>query len=198
MFDQAFPSYLREDVQVISAYLAQTVMGSKANVSERYKTMVLLNDEVIQFPYRLYFNDEFEHFSKKLSKEQRCIYHCLYTRHRDGFVREQHVVALMSEYPDELPDWVCAYLLSVSGEYVIEILEVLYTALFSRNNETLKAMSVWNLQRFLSIHDRMISYWNEFYRDRCFFYKNYIGKKLFEHCYGYTRSMEKKRLPREE
>lgn len=38
----------------------------------------------------------------------------------------------------------------------------------------------------------MISYWNEYYRDKGKHYKDYIGQKLFIQCFGYTRSMERK------
>ncbi|WP_321384504.1 hypothetical protein [uncultured Enterococcus sp.] len=191
----AFPSHLQEDVKTVAAYLSQELSeGIRHGISEQYIEMRLLNGEVIRFPYRFYFKDEHVTFPTEFTKEQRCIYHCIYTRHYNGYIREKHMTSLLLEYPDELPDWVCSYLLSLSGEYIMEILERLYEMLSPRKNETIQAMSQMNSQQFLYIHDRMISYWNEFYRGRCPRYKQYIGKKLFEVCYGYTRRMEKQRM----
>jgi hypothetical protein len=194
MFERSFPAFLIEDVKKVTGYISSKVPeGSRMGVSEQYIKMLLLNGDEVQFPQRIYFEDAPTQALSTFTKEQRCMYHCIYTRHHDGYIREKHVMILLLEYPDELPDWVCPFLLSISGEYVMEILEQLYEQLYLRRNQTIQAICLMNRQQFLYIHDRMISYWNEFYRSRCPRYKQYIGKKLFEDCYGYTRSMEKTR-----
>lgn len=125
------------------------------------------------------------------SHEQKLIYHCIFSRSCDGFVRQRHIEAILS---DNYPFWAFPFILKVSDEYVMEIVEIIYEKLRFCNTTEMKEFCLVNLQQFIRSHDRMISYWNEFYRERCFRYKNYVGKKLYENCFGYTRSMEKKRL----
>lgn len=192
MFEAAFPTYLKEEVRIVLPFFFQKLLGEdRIGVAEQYTEMRVLTGEAVQLPQRIYFEDTLLLFPPDFTKEQRCIYHCIYTRHHNGYVREKHVKSLLIEYPDELPEWVCPFLLSISGEYIMEILELLYKKLYPRENKTIQAMCLMNSQQFLYIHDRMISYWNEFYRGRCPQYKQYIGRKLFKDCYGYTRSMEK-------
>lgn len=119
------------------------------------------------------------------------VYHCIFSRSCDGYVREKHIKALLS---CDLPAWAIPYIIKVSDEYVIEILESIYQSLKNINTDDFKAICHKNLQSFLYGHDRMISYWNEFYRIQCYRYHNYVGYKLYKECYGYTLSLEKLRI----
>ena len=145
---------------------------------------------VVKFPYRIYYVDIQDSVFNQFSDTEKAILHCIYSRCCDGYVREKHIKALLST---AYPDWTIPYIVKVCDEYVIEILETVYTVLQNQDNERIKHFCMENKKSFCLSYNRMISYWNEFYRKECYHYKNYIGRKLFIECFGYTRSMERKK-----
>lgn len=186
---EAFPMELRREVSSVISMISKSTYGNiRTGATDDGCAYTLLDGQDIVFPYRIYYRDEIN--GQLLTFEQEMIYHCLFSRSCDGFVREKHIKEILSE---DYPDWTLPYILKVSDEYVIEILEVIYDLLKGRDNDKMQVFCEMNVGSFLCSHDRMISYWNEYYRNRIFSYKDYIGKKLFSECFGYTRSMEKER-----
>lgn len=189
MFD-GFPKELSQDVSIVLKLMSKKTYHNVQGISEQTCTYQLLNGQIVTFPYRIYFIDEFDSLSSSMTYTQQMIYHCLLTRSCDGYVREKHIEAILRI---DYPHWAIPYILKVSDEYVIEIVEKVYSQLKNRDTQDIKEFCQLNRQAFLRSHDRMISYWNEFYRDICFRYRNYVGRQLFEECFGYTRSIEKSR-----
>lgn len=186
------PRRIKKNVVAVENVMSmKTYNNIKIGVSENDCNFVLFNGQAISFPYRIYYMDKYETVSLQLSSCQRMIYHAIFTRSCDGFVREKHLKAILSE---DFPTWVIPYIIKLTDEYVVEILDVTYKMLKKEKLEELQAFCVLNIQSFLKSHDRMISYWNEYYRNICPFYRNYIGKKLYSECLGYTKSMEKLRI----
>jgi hypothetical protein len=74
----------------------------------------------VAIPYRIY-NDEVPGDEQHaLTPTQRIMLSCLYTRHHDGFVR-RHLEKIV-----RLPlPWVAPYVVALTGEYVLEILELI-------------------------------------------------------------------------
>lgn len=189
MFEDGFPIELSHDVQAVSNTIGlKTYHNIRIGQTEDMITYALKNGEHISFPYRIYYLDMVG--STHFSEQQWLIYHCIFTRSCDGFVRERHIKEILAV---DFPEWAAPYVLKVSDEYVKEILETIYQNLRSSNMETIRAVAMQNISRFLYGHDRMISYWNEFYRDECPQYKDYVGRALFHESFGYTRSMERLR-----
>lgn len=185
MFD-AFPTRLNYDVSVVlSAMSKKTINDIPSEQSEEVCTYTLLDGQKITFPYRIYYLDECPAFSS-FTFEQRMIYHCIHSRSHNGFIREKHIRAMIRE---GCPDWMLPYIIKISDEYVVEILEVIYNELKGKNTDHIKAFCSLNFRSFEYGYKRMVSYWNEFYRNQVFAYNDYIGKKLFTECYGYKRSM---------
>jgi len=89
----------------------------------------------------------------------------------------------------DFPDWSIPYIVKVCDEYVIEILQLVYEELKGKDTEAIKYFCKNNRQAFCKSYNRMISYWNEFYRNDCYRYENYIGSKLFIECFGAKRTM---------
>lgn len=188
---EAFPNELSYDVAAVLPLISKKTYNNViCGTSENVCGFTLLNGEMITFPYRIYYFDEYNVLPSSLTFNQKMIYHCIFSRSCDGFVREKHIKLILKE---NFPDWVIPYILKVSDEYVVEILESVYDELKNRQTEIIKIFCRVNLQSFLYSHDRMISYWNEFYRERCYHYKDYVGKKLFSEIFGYTKYMEKER-----
>ena len=188
----SFPKELRGDVFTVEKYIpGKTYNNIGIGQSEKYYNYILQNGQTVSFPYRIYYIEENRADPSALTQNQRMIYHAIYSRSCDGFVREKHLRAL---FKNELQEWIYPYILKLSDEYVMEIVECLYDELCLRNTDLLKAFCLLNLQQFLKSHDRMISYWNEFYRNRCYRYRDYVGRKLYMECFGYSRGLEKLRV----
>lgn len=186
MFEKAFPIELRDDVYIVCQKCLSKTLHIKQSEQQSYWT--LPDYQVIQFPYRIYYLDENENIEKDLTDTQQIIYHCLFSRSSDGFIREKHIQSLLSL---DLPIWAIPYILKVCDEYVIEILEFIYLVLKDQDTIKYKQIIDNNFSQFIYGYHRMISYWNEFYRSRWHRYHEYVGYKLYKECFGYTRSMEK-------
>ena len=183
-----FPKHIRNDVEkVVNIIPIETCNNVKIGISENNINYILYGEKII-FPYRIYYNEISESIFENLNEVQKNILHCIYTRSCDGYVREKHLGSLLNS---DCFNWVIPYIVKICDEYVVEILELTYSELKERNTDEIKKFCIENKAIFCKSYNRMISYWNEFYRHRCYYYKNYIGRKLFRECFGYTRSMEK-------
>jgi hypothetical protein len=147
----------------------------------------LPSGEKIKIPYRIYVDDGLI-FGGKMTDRQKLIYHCIFSRSHNGYVRQKHIEALLGS---DLPDWATPYVIKICDEYVKEILEVVYLKLQGKNNEKYKVLCELNFEYFKLGHSRMISYWSEFYRYDCYRYEEYIGKKLYSECFGYNKTGQK-------
>lgn len=116
------------------------------------------------------------------------IYHCIFSRSYDGYVRQKHIEVLLDSATSE---WAMPYIIKICDEYVKEILEIVYQKLNGRNCEKYKKLCDINFDYFKLGHCRMISYWNEYYRYECYRYQEYIGKKLYGECFGYNKTGQK-------
>ena len=173
---KAFPKEYTADVEAVCNSLTVTSKAYRgALYSDETTEWILLSGEKIEIPYRVYLSDKLI-FQNKLTAQQQVIYHCIFSRSYDGYVRQKHIEALLAS---DLPDWAIPYVIKICDEYVKEILDVVYHKLQGRNNERYKALCALNFDYFKFGHSRMISYWNEFYRYDCYRYDEYIGKKLY-------------------
>ena len=98
-------------------------------------------------------------------------------------VRERHIGALLGGEP---PLWAIPYILKVCDEYVVEILELIYGRLAQRDTKWYRQLFSFNPRALLSGYNRMISYWNAYYRHRWSSYRQYVGFRLYRECFGYT------------
>lgn len=191
MFSEGFPQSLLSDVkQVIALMPRKTYSNVSIGVSEQTISYTLSGND-IRFPYRVYYQELADEAIKQLNENQQHILHCIYSRSCDGFVRERHIKDILAS---SYPDWAIPYIFKVCDEYVIEILQSVYDLLKNRESNNIKDFCLENQDSFCKSYNRMISYWNEYYRGDCYRYKNYIGRALFLECFGYTRSMEHRKL----
>lgn len=191
MLTDGFPARLYEDAAIVLSRISRnTYHDIPIKETGKTCTYTLPDRQTVSFPYRIYYVDTYEDLCSGLSWTQRMICHAIFTRSFDGYIREKHVRAILME---DYPDWCFPYILKLSDEYVAEILELIYHEMAGKNTDRMKSFCRLNMNSFLLSHDRMISYWNEFYRHNCFHYRDYIGRKLFSECFGYTRSMERER-----
>lgn len=188
---RGFPNALEKDVSLvwesITSHCPRPARDVFLSNFAKATAWQLIDGEHIHIPYRVYYTDTAAAWPAQFSLQQQTIYHCILSRSCDSYVREHHIKALLDMAP---PHWALPYVIKVCDEYVVEILEAVYARLSGTDTSTYQALCRLNLQQFLYSHARMVSYWNEYYRWDCYRYRNYVGKALFETCFGYTRSME--------
>ncbi|MCL2579764.1 MAG: hypothetical protein FWE32_06990 [Oscillospiraceae bacterium] len=187
MLCSGFPFIEDEIINHVTSYIpSKTYNNIGIRVSNDYIDYFLEQTQ-LSFPYRIYILDVEDIMLSKLNFKERMILHCIYTRSCDGYVREKHIKALLS---DDFPEWTIPYIFKVCDEYVVEILQTVYDNLKNRNTDRFKSFCANNHTAFCKSYNRMISYWNEFYRNDCYKYENYIGRKLFIECFGAKRTMK--------
>lgn len=189
MFQGGFPNALTDDVARVVGLMADktynnVTIGVSQDIIQYHQ-----DNEVVWFPYRIYYIDNSNDFIKDLSEQQKMISHCIYSRSCDGFVRQKHMRSLLQM---DYEDWAIPYIVKICDEYVVEILEMTYDLLKEQDTELIKNFCRENRVAFCKSYNRMISYWNEYYRQEYPDFHHYVGRKLFRECFGYSKSMESK------
>jgi len=153
----AFPKRYEQDVRVVKSCLpfAWTRL-SQGTIK------VKIEHEHIQIPMRLYLSEVDSERIKQLTSTQQMILYCLYTRHHDGHVREYYLQQLLKTHLHD--GWVLAYLIELASEYVREIVDIIVPVIEQWAPEVKRRFVEDNLAYMKRIEDRMISYWNAYYR----------------------------------
>jgi hypothetical protein len=86
--------------------------------------------------------------------------YCFYSRHHDGFVRER----CLKEFIASNNSYTAPYILQLLGEYVVEIIEVIYQNREGINTENLVSYIAENPDHYEKTRQRVYSYWDCFYR----------------------------------
>lgn len=173
----SFPKKLEADVRLVAQGIPNQVYASGSC------SYTLLDGEEIKFPYRIYGTEKIK-LPINPTTTQKLVAHAILSRSDNGFTREIHIRELLK---GELPDWVFPYILKLSDEYVVEILETIYDSLHTQNCDQLKNFCRQNVASFVRSYDRMASYWGEYGKGGSF--HQYVGKKLFRECFGYQRAL---------
>lgn len=153
----AFPERYEQDVRVVKACLPfKWTRLSPGSIELK------LEQERIQIPTRLYVSEVAPERIEQLTPTQRTILYCLYTRHHDGHIREYYLQQLLKNYPHD--GWVLAYIIELASEYVLEIVEIIVPAIEQWDPEVKRQFVHDDPAYIKRIEDRMISYWNAYYR----------------------------------
>lgn len=187
MFEQGFPYELQDKVhKVLGKMSLRTYNNILRGVSEECtkEEYILLDGSTISFPYRMYFLDDETIYNELEDKEEQFIYSCIYTRSCDGYVRQRYLRKIIE---NDFPQWCMPYILKLSSEYVVEIVDDIYGYMKVRDNTSFQLFCKNNPHIFRYSYSRMVSYWNEFYRCRCYKFHNYVGYRLYKQCFGYSR-----------
>jgi hypothetical protein len=169
----AFPDHLREDVVVVADFLAPV---SHIYLDSDWDQKIVLNSNTIFIPQRISIEDTRDfHWSDT----QETILNCIYLLHHDGYIRQERLERLLSRDTHEY--FIMPYIFKLLGEYIIEILDIL--------DQYLDDRMVWLYLKFIAENpfyarqtkDRMISYWDVYYRWSGYHYRleEYVGWKIF-------------------
>lgn len=132
------------------------------------------------FNYESVIGKYFSRNNKKRVRKnniQKEILYCIYTRSCNGYIREKYLKELLKL---DFDYWAIPFIVKLSDEYIVEILEVIYDKLKIRNNDDIKRFCLENKNIINKSYSRMISYWNEFYRSKEPSFHKYIKKILKE------------------
>ena len=138
VFEKGFPDYLSDKVSrvimVIRKNEKRLVSGLECvdaynSSSEEYR---LSDGSKVTFPYRMYFEDDDDLYSGISDREEKLIFDCIFTRNCNGFVREKHLKNILD--CDTIPEWCMPYILRLSSEYVVEIIDTIYHGLKEKDN----------------------------------------------------------------
>ena len=187
MFEEGFPCELQDKVhKVLGKMSLRTYNNISRGVSDECikEEYILLDGSSISFSYRVYFIDDEKIYNELEDKEEQFIYSCIYTRSCDGYVRQRHMRKIME---NDFPQWCMPYILKLSSEYVVEIVDDIYKYMKVRDNTSCQLFCKNNPHIFRNSYSRMVSYRNEFYRCGCYKFHNYVGYRLYKECFGYSR-----------
>ena len=185
MFSNSFPFVDSELVRRVVDLIPLKTYGNVTSHTTDNEINYSLKQVKLSFPDRLYSLEIPDKVISTLDNTEKIILHCLYTRSCDGYVREKHIKALLSQ---NYPDWAIPYMFKVCDEYVVEILQLVYEKLNGKNTDEFKAFCLENRKSFCNSYHRMTSYWNEYYRTQTDF-NTYVGRKLFVDCFGYSKQL---------
>jgi hypothetical protein len=84
------------------------------------------------------------------------------TRHHDGFVRQKHLERIIRS--ENI--WMPPFVIRLVGEYIVEILDATDQNLSNLDISIYEQFAWWNPELIALTEQRVISYWNEYYRPR--------------------------------
>jgi len=183
---EAFPTALRESAWSVVGALAPALADTVYEPKEERQIIRVCGDD-IWLPGRLHdkiYRDHcyydigpFQKFEALIDNgvfmpRQEHIFFCLLTRHHNGFVREAALKRIIAV--DE--PWVVPFVVQLASEYVYEILAVIRQNLDRLNPSLYGVFFRDNPAYFNKVQQRIISYWNAYYR-----WHDYTGPNGLSH-----------------
>jgi site-specific recombinase len=156
-FEAAFPSVLKPDVDVA----LECIPSCDYPPTSDDIGPIVVDGEQLRIPFRFYSNEPDSDCVQQLNDRQKLILTALYTRHHDGYVREQQVNRLLAS--DEV--WIPPFVIQLLGEYVLEIIRVLEAHSVVFTNAGYRHFASDNEMFIQLVRQRIRSYWDCYYRD---------------------------------
>jgi hypothetical protein len=154
MIKAAFPSHLSDDIDTICDLYPKFYTSNIHEPDIRDK--VIINGETPLLFSRVYAeplpNDQ-------LNLIQQCILSCYFTRHHNGYVREEHLKRIIHQPYD----WVIPYVMRELGSYVKNIIDLIYHKRHELNPNTYQQFLKDNPAYFTLTKARVLSYWSQYY-----------------------------------
>jgi hypothetical protein len=166
----AFPQALRDDVVRVVSVLPTAFHSC----STTFRTTI--GDEALIIPYRVYYDRKAISFSN-LTSLQQVVLGCVLTRHHDGFVRRESLGRIISHKES----WIPPFVIQLVGEYVVEILEAIHNNLSSLDSTVYAAFLTDNISFWETTKQRVVSYWDCYYRRTWKHREDYVGFRIIEH-----------------
>jgi hypothetical protein len=169
----AFPAHISNDCTKV----AKILPPSNLKPIQFSRKPIYLQQENIQIPERIYSPEPKQLFISSLTPIQFSIFCCLYTRHHNGHIRQKYAELLLSR--NDL--WIPPYILHLLGEYVLEIIIMLQLHTTQIISPQYKDFIDKNPDFIRFVTDRIVSYWDCYYRRKYPNFRDYPGFILADH-----------------
>jgi hypothetical protein len=166
----SFPEKFKYDVEFIVSKLKY----DRFNFHEMTESIIIENER-ISLPYRIYYQEFSDLELKKFTDVQARLINCYFTRHHDGYVRQRSLKMLLNSR--KIMNWEVPYIFALCGEYVVEIVEDIYSNFNIIDNDDIIKFVKLNPSFTMLTEGRIASYWGEYYRTYSS-KKDYNGFKL--------------------
>lgn len=169
----AFPISIATDVDIALGYVPEKLIVGTSNLSSDDIEEISVFGELVHIPSRVY---SIEPMSQLRGNDLAClpVLSCIYTRHHNGFIRQKYLQNIIG-----LQDiWVAPYVLQLVGEYVVEIIEVIQGNLSSIPQKNCIELLKMNSKFAEVLRQRIISYWDCYYRFAYPTFSDYPGFKV--------------------
>lgn len=166
---RAFPSSLRPSLTGVLGELPETAyppVGSITSSNSRDWPPLTLHGDRVVIPQRIYNSVPVSDLAPQSSVAGLAI-DCLYTRHHDGFVRQEALRRVLTGPPHP---WTVPFVLQLLGEYVIEIcddIELFAKTRFAAHlgwRTHVRAFADENPEFMMLTKERATSYWQCYHR----------------------------------
>ncbi len=173
--EKCFPNYLKNEVEEVFKTL------DLDSDHEPYMPFdIFFNQERLTIPQRIYSDEKQLEKAIHLSPMQQIIGFCLFTRHHNGFVREQSLRQILTTQEA----FIIPFIIQLLGEYVVEIIELIYKNRNYLNKPVVNNFIKENPKYYHRTYQRVYSYWDCFYRQDYPKYKKHIkpnGKTVMDY-----------------
>lgn len=163
-----FPVYLAPDAKII-----ESTLDLSAKHQSYIPFKVNLDRDIVTLPTRIYVDSNQLNKINNLSEIQKEMAYCFFSRHHDGFVREK----CLKEFVTSNNLFAAPYIVQLLGEYVIEIIDIIYKNWDLINKNNILSFISENPLYFEKTQQRVYSYWDCFYRHAYPRYKRSQGNK---------------------
>lgn len=120
----------------------------------------VVNGEARTAPYRIYNQPPRDRSLRRLDATGQLMARCLLSRHNDGYVRQAALEPLLVA-PEP---WIVPFVLRLTGEYVLEITELICSALSRNVAATYGEFIAANPSFVVAMTAKATSYWNCYHR----------------------------------
>jgi hypothetical protein len=151
---RAFPWALRRD-----AWAAVPALSENRYSSRWQAYSMRLGNELVSIPNRIYYDPPVLQTLWLTELESELLDYLL-ARHRDGFVRQKHLVRIIRSRNA----WIPCFVIQLVGEYVVEILRLIQENLPHLETSTYADFVRANPEFLALTEQRIISYWDCYYR----------------------------------
>jgi len=166
---RAFPSSIVDKVNDVL-----NIMDLDSTPGPEGRFCALVGNETLEIPYRVYYKESNLEAGEALPSVQGEILNCLFTRHHNGYIREKCARRIITS--DNA--WVLPYIFRLLGEYVVEILYVMERNLGKLNMDACREFLISNREFYATTRQRVVSYWNCYYRRQYPKTDDYVGFKI--------------------
>lgn len=157
----AYELILPSVLQPLAASIMPALRANAIALESSHGFSVLIEYGRLSAPYRVYFHPpDLRSVIDKSSGETQALALCLGTRHSNGFVRQECLLQLV----DAERPWAAPFIVQLLGEYVVEIAQVIVTALQEGYVAGLAQFVNDNPAFMETTRRRVVSYWDCYYR----------------------------------